>query len=233
MMLQALTEVQALDLKIDALREERGNVPPELIATFEKRRDLQARIKRKQQEQDELRRRVNANEMELKSMAERRRSAADAALRASTVKEASQYQNQELQFGTRVQELEEDTLPLMESFETVSGEVDELQSELDALEPELEAMQQTEQDRVAGVDERIAATSREREALASGIDASLLKQYEQVRKARRGVGIVEIVDNARCGGCSVRLPIHVVQKARRGDGVTRCPSCGRILWSKG
>lgn len=232
-MLQALTEVQALDLKIDALREERGNVPPELIATFEKRRDLQARIKRKQQEQDELRRRVNANEMELKSMAERRRSAADAALRASTVKEASQYQNQELQFGTRVQELEEDTLPLMESFETVSGEVDELQSELDALEPELEAMQQTEQDRVAGVDERIAATSREREALASGIDASLLKQYEQVRKARRGVGIVEIVDNARCGGCSVRLPIHVVQKARRGDGVTRCPSCGRILWSKG
>lgn len=232
-MLQALTEVQALDLKIDALREERGNVPPELIATFEKRRDLQARIKRKQQEQDELRRRVNANEMELKSMAERRRSAADAALRASTVKEASQYQNQELQFGTRVQELEEDTLPLMESFETVSGEVDELQSELDALEPELEAMQQTEQDRVTGVDERIAATSSEREALASGIDASLLKQYEQIRKARRGVGIVEIVDNARCGGCSVRLPIHVVQKARRGDGVTRCPSCGRILWSKG
>lgn len=231
-MLQALTEVQALDLAIDALREERGNVPPELTAIDEKRRDLQARMQRKQQEQDDLRKRVNANEMELKSMEERRRSAADSAVRASSVKEASQYQNQELQFGTRVQELEEDTLPLMESFETVSGEVDELQAQLDELLPELEAMQQAEQARVADVDERIAATGREREALAGGIDASLLKLYEQIRKARRGVGIVEIVDNARCGGCSVRLPIHVVQKARKGQGVTRCPSCGRILWSR-
>jgi len=232
-MLQALTEVQAFDLKMDGLREERGKVPPELIAIDEKRRDLQARIHREQQEQDELRRRVNANELELKSMEERRRSAADAAVRASSVKEASQYQNQELQFGTRVQELEEDTLPLMESYEVVTAELDKLTAELDALMPELETLRQAEAARVADIDERIAATDREREALAGGIDASLLKLYEQIRKARRGVGLVEIVDNASCGGCSVRLPIHVVQKARKGQGVTRCPSCGRILWHKG
>ncbi len=232
-MLQALTEVQAFDLKMDGLREERGKVPPELIAIDEKRRDLQARIQREQHEQDELRRRVNANELELKSMEERRRSAADAAVRASSVKEASQYQNQELQFGTRVQELEEDTLPLMESYEVVTAELDKLTAELDALMPELETLRQAEAARVADIDERIATTDREREALAGGIDASLLKLYEQIRKARRGVGLVEIVDNASCGGCSVRLPIHVVQKARKGQGVTRCPSCGRILWHKG
>lgn len=232
-MLQALTEVQAFDLKMDGLREERGKVPPELIAIDEKRRDLQARIQREQQEQDELRRRVNANELELKSMEERRRSAADAAVRASSVKEASQYQNQELQFGTRVQELEEDTLPLMESYEVVTAELDKLTAELDALMPELETLRQAEAARVADIDERIATTNREREALAAGIDGSLLKLYEQIRKARRGVGLVEIVDNASCGGCSVRLPIHVVQKARKGQGVTRCPSCGRILWHKG
>ena len=85
---------------------------------------------------------------------------------------------------------------------------------------------------VEGVDARIAALEAERAEVASGVDAALLKQYEQVRKARRGVGLVEIIDKQRCGGCNVRLPIHVIQKARSGTGVTRCPSCGRLLWAR-
>jgi len=41
---------------------------------------------------------------------------------------------------------------------------------------------------------------------------------------------VHIVDNAKCGGCNVKLPLHVVQKVRSGNGITRCSNCGRILW---
>ena len=116
-MLGELTEVQAFDLQLDALKLERGKTPPELTELTAKRDQLQTRLERKRQEVDDLRRKVNANELELKSMGERRRGAADSAMRATSVKEASQFQNQELQFATRVQELEEDTLPLMESLE--------------------------------------------------------------------------------------------------------------------
>jgi predicted nucleic acid-binding Zn-ribbon protein len=30
----------------------------------------------------------------------------------------------------------------------------------------------------------------------------------------------------------MQLPIHVMQKAGRSKAITRCPSCGRILWPK-
>ncbi len=229
-MLQRLTEVQAFDLQIDSLRQERAEVPPELTALTAKRDDLRRRLEAKRAEVDDLRRKVNTNELELKSMGERRRAAADSAMRASSAKEASQFQNQELQFATRVQELEEDTLPLMEALETVTAEHDALKAELDELLPQLEDMRLAEEARVADVDARIESAASERESLAAEIDGSLLKQYDQIRTARRGIGVVEIVGNASCGGCNVRLPIHIVQKARKGVGVTRCPSCGRILW---
>ncbi len=232
-MLEKLSEVQGFDLQLDALQVERAQTPPELLETREKRRDLVRRLERKQQDRDELRKRVASTELDLKTLQQRRKDASESSLRASSAKEASQYQNQELQFATRAQELEEDVLPLMENLEVLEQEVDGLQAELDELQPTLDTMVSDEEARVAAVDEKTESLKAQREALANALDRSLLKQYEQVRRARRGLGLVEIVDNQRCGGCSVRLPIHVIQKARRDRGVVRCPSCGRILWPKG
>ena len=98
-----------------------------------------------------------------------------------------------------------------------------------ATDERLEELNRAEEERVAGVDQKMTDIRVQREALAADIDAALLKQYDQVRRSRRGVGLAEVVDNATCSGCNVRLPIHVVQKVRKGAAITRCPSCGRIL----
>jgi predicted nucleic acid-binding Zn-ribbon protein len=230
-MLKRLSDVQALDLQIDALEGERGQVPQELTDLVARVADLESRLERKAQEVADLRRRVNASELELKTLSERRKGAADSAMRAASAKEAAQFQNQELQFATRVQELEEDTMPLLEQLERVTAEHDELKAELDGLLPTLEEMKRQEEERVALVDARIAETRAQRDQLAADVEKSLLKQYDQVRSARRGLALVPVANNKSCGGCRVQLPIHVVQKVKRGEGVTRCPSCGRILWS--
>lgn len=231
-MLETLNQVQRHDLDIDVLVEERGQTPGELLELQERERALQAELAATDARFQELRGEVNRNDLDLKSLDAQRKRAAQGALEADTAKEASQYQNQEMQFSTRYQELEEDALPLIERLEGLEAEVTRLKNELAELTPELEAVVQTENDRVATVEAKIVSLSSERDEVASAIETPLLKQYEQVRKARRGVGLVEIIDNQRCGGCNVRLPIHVVQKARSGKGITRCPSCGRILWVK-
>ena len=117
-------------------------------------------------------------------------------------------------------------------MEVLEHEVRELQAALTEIGPQLSELAQAEEVRVAQVEEKISTLMDERNQVAHGLDASLLKQYEQVRRSKRGVGVVPIVDNQRCGGCSMRLPIHVIQKAKTGKKITRCPSCGRILWAK-
>lgn len=230
-MLDRLSDVQTRDLELDSLQEEKGRTPPELIETRQRKKELEERLARRQYEREELRKRVDQNELELKTLDERRKSAAAAGLRADSAKEASQFQNQELQFATRVQELEEDTMPLLTELETLDGDIETLQGELAELQPVLTELSEAEETRIDELDTRIGSLNGERESLAKEIDRQLLRQYEQVRKARRGVGLVPVVSNQQCGGCNVKLPIHVVQKARKGAAVTRCPSCGRILWA--
>lgn len=228
-MLETLSEVQSLDLDGDQVAAQRSEVPAELITLRATVRDLRAEHARVQMEHEALRKRVAANELELKTLQQRRKDASEAALRAESSKEASQYQNQELMFSNRAQELEEDTLPLMEELDRWQGESDRLSAELATLVPDLGAMEEAEQERLAAIEARLADLADRRQRLATTVEAPLLKQYEQVRKARRGLALVAIKDNKRCGGCQVQLPIHVVQKVLKGQGITRCPSCGRIL----
>ena len=231
-MLETLNQVQRRDLDLDALLEERAQTPTELISLRGRIAQLQMELGEAETRYSELRKEVSQSELELKTLDERRKSSAQGALEAATAKEAAQYQNQEMQFATRYQELEEDTLPLLERLEGYEEDVNRLRGDIEDLEPELESAAEAEDARVKDVNARIATLTEEREKVAAEVDAPLLKQYEQVRKARRGVGLVEIIDNQRCGGCNVRLPIHVIQKSRSGKGVTRCPSCGRLLWAK-
>lgn len=231
-MLNRLSDVQTRDLELDSLQEEKGRTPPELIETRQRKNGLEERLAKRRQERDELRKRVSQNELDLSALDERRRAAAAAGLRADSSKEASQFQNQELQFATRVQELEEDTMPLMGQVEALDEDISGLEAELGELQPVLEELAAQEEARLAELDLRIDSLAGERDSLANDIDKQLLRQYEQVRKARRGIGLVPVVSNQQCGGCNVKLPIHIVQKARKAVGVTRCPSCGRILWAK-
>lgn len=231
-MLEKLSQVQTFDLDLDVLEDKKKLVPPELTATETRKRELEQELASLQSAHDDLRKQVSSNELEIQDLTQRRKSAANAASAAMSGKEASQYQNQELQFATRLEELESDTLPLIEKMEALEAQMRALEEELAALEPELAAMVAEEEARVAALDEEGAVIGGNRDALAREIDAGLLKQYEQVRRSRRGLGLVPIIDNKRCGGCNMQLPIHVMQKAGRGKAITRCPSCGRILWPK-
>jgi uncharacterized protein len=231
-MLKTLSAVQALDLELDALESERAQTPPELVEARAREKALADELRQRQSEGDALRRRVQAAELELKTLQERRKDASHGALRAASGKEASQYQNQELQFATRAQELEEDTLPLMEELETRDQGIAELRASVAELAPELATLAETEEARLEALDERREGLLRQREELAVTIDPPLLKQYEGVRRARRGLGLVPVQAGQRCGGCNVRLPVVVMQKVRKGNSVTRCPSCGRILWDE-
>lgn len=229
-MLELLNRVQTYDLDIDALAGEKDNVPESLLAARQQYRDLEQHHQEESAKHDQVRASVRENELELANLASLKQKAADAAFNAGSNKEASQYQNQELQFGTRIQELEEDTLPLMERLEQLAANVEQIQADLDTLKPELDALESQEQQRLSSIDDKQAAIASERDALAADVDGALLRQYEHIRRAKRGVGVVPIKPGQHCGGCSARLPLHVVQKVMQANKIIKCPNCGRILY---
>lgn len=229
-MLELLNRVQTYDLDIDALEGEKDNVPETLLAVRQQYRDLEQHLQEVSTKHDQVRAQVRENENELANLANLKQTAATAAFNAGSSKEASQYQNQELQFGTRIQELEEDTLPLMERLEQLADNIDSIQAEIDALKPNLAELEDQEQQRLSAIDDRKISLTSKRDVLAADVDTPLLGQYEQIRRAKRGIGVVAIKPGQHCGGCSARLPLHVVQKVMHANKIIKCPNCGRILY---
>jgi uncharacterized protein len=231
-MLEKLNDVQTRDLSLDALEGEKLKTPQALIDLQAESEALQRKLADRREKHQEVAKQVRASELEMGALSDRRKAAAASALEAESNKEASQFQNQELQFATRLEELEADTLPLMERMEQLGGEVANLEAQANELNPRLEAMITEEKARVDSIEASMENLRGERDKIASEVNSSLLKQYEQVRKAKKGTALVPVVNHERCGGCNVKLPIHVLQKVSKGQDIVRCPSCGRILWAK-
>jgi uncharacterized protein len=75
--------------------------------------------------------------------------------------------------------------------------------------------------------ERLAA---ERKAVIAPFDGKLLENYETLRQERRGIAVTTVSDGT-CAACGTTLTPGQQQTARSSRELSRCPTCGRILFA--
>jgi hypothetical protein len=68
-----------------------------------------------------------------------------------------------------------------------------------------------------------------RSSVASGVDATLLRRYETIRKKKLPamVGVVA----GTCQGCNMNVPPQLYNNLRVSLGTDICPSCNRIIYA--
>jgi predicted nucleic acid-binding Zn-ribbon protein len=70
----------------------------------------------------------------------------------------------------------------------------------------------------------------DRQIAINTIQDADINLYEQLRQQRRGLAVVLIEDKA-CSACGTTLTPALCQAARLSNQITRCPTCGRILYA--
>jgi len=78
--------------------------------------------------------------------------------------------------------------------------------------------------------QEIGRLEAERRAAASPISPEDLELYEKLRQQRRGVAVAKI-NNSVCMACGSALNAALLQAARSPNQLTRCDTCGRILYA--
>jgi predicted nucleic acid-binding Zn-ribbon protein len=148
----------------------------------------------------------------------------------TSAKELENLQSEIASLTRRRDVLEDDLLELMETTETASALVDELQAERDKLEGEkAEAVVRRDAAWIE-IDKQSAMKAEERAQLAPTLPADLITLYERIRKSSNGVGAARLF-RRRCEGCHLELsgsdwndvvdaPVSLV---------LRCEECRRIL----
>ncbi|WP_374707893.1 zinc ribbon domain-containing protein [Meiothermus sp.] len=238
--LAELNRLQERDLELDLIREDQSRIPEELVQARLHFRSLEVQLGDLQEQLREVRLAYHKADLELQDLKSKREKAKAAQAQASGAKEQTQYAEQIRQLSGLIEDLEGNgkdiegqMMPLMERMDKLEQELAQVKAQVDEARPKLEALEAANQQRVADLEATYQAKKAERDKLAATIPAPIVKEYESIRKARKGTGLAKMVKTAngyRCTACNVQLPMHVAQQIHQGHKVVRCPSCGRILW---
>ena len=121
---------------------------------------------------------------------------------------------------------EDHLLDLMADIEEKQDKVKSDTKRLKQLEKEWQKTQEELGQKRAEIEDELSHLNQERQALTSGIEPKSLELYEVLR-SRKGLAIVR-VEQGRCQGCRLNLPVSEWQRVRTG-ALVQCSSCGRIL----
>jgi len=122
---------------------------------------------------------------------------------------------------------EDDLLEIMTEVEVAGDKVQVAAKQVEEVERRWQREQETLAQKQVEVDSQLLALNQRRGELASQINSEVLSTYEQV-KQRKGRAVAR-VEQGRCGGCLITLPLSEWQRARAGE-LVRCGNCGRILF---
>ncbi|MFK7603126.1 zinc ribbon domain-containing protein [Deinococcus sp. SM5_A1] len=228
--LRRLHRVQELDLGLDRLRDEEQNFPGDLRAARAEQGRLNNDLEDTEITLEGVDKRVRQQEQDLGGTREQMaRAAEEQEKNAFDARAQSQYGSRIQQLGERADEMEEDLVPLRERQRELNERAADLRAQHRALRPGLNTMEEKDETRIQDLRAQGEADRQERAGLVSDLDARTVREYDMIRKAKKGLGVVEI-RGGRCTGCNVVLPINVQQKAALGKlPPVKCPSCGRFL----
>ncbi len=153
----------------------------------------------------------------------------DQMLQAKTNDQYRAFQN-EIEFcQNEIRKSEDRILELMNESEPLDKNVKAAEAALKAEKTEVEAEKGLARERTA-VDQKAAQElNTERAALVAGITPATYKNYERIRKGRRGIAVAEAVDG-RCSACNMIIRLQFFQDLKKGDQIMSCESCQRILY---
>lgn len=125
-------------------------------------------------------------------------------------------------------EREEHLLAIMIEVDTAEREVGARTSELEGMERKWQEDQQRLAAERTELEADLAALEEKRRVALQQIDPTSVKLYERLRQAKQGRAVAK-VEQGRCQGCRISLPISDQQGARMGHELVTCSNCGRIL----
>lgn len=85
-------------------------------------------------------------------------------------------------------------------------------------------------EKLAAAEAAVSALDGTRAAAAKGVDESLLKRYDVVRK-KRMPAMSPLIAPGVCKGCGMKLRAQLYNTLVASKGVDTCPSCSRIVYA--
>ncbi len=150
--------------------------------------------------------------------------------RVRNPKELQDLENESAALKRYLAVLEDRQLEAMLAVDDAEQEHKEANQELEGVRKEKLVLTAKLSEEKAKLMKEVVRLETEREAAASGIPNDDMQLYASLRVQRNGIAVALVSEKA-CSACGSTLSAAQLQSAHSPNQLTRCASCGRILYA--
>lgn len=225
--LDALEELQSLDLKTLDIQKELKAIPENLEAMRSEVNHIATLL---QKEKERLREAEEWRQERDKDIAAQNTLLSKSKTKLQTVRNEKEQKAVQREIETirkNIQDREEDAIKMMEAVEQYRSAIEDHTREFAELESHLHASEEEAEVRIRELESVIGQGTEKRDEIASRVSQQTLRLYDRIRK-RLGRAVVEAKDGF-CLGCNMEILPQVYNELQRCDKIYQCANCFRIL----
>ncbi len=228
----ALVNLQQIEINTQNLKTKLSNVDQRLARLDNRLLDFKQVIEEQQSVINELNQKYRGYESDVRLNLD---SIKKSEAKLSTVKTNKEYQSSLKEIDNlkaKNSNLEDDMIEFLDRIEEAENALKTKMAEYSELQTQLNREKEIIQKETEEQKRQLDNLDAEWKTVSAAIDAELLETYRKVKSTQsNAVGIVAVTD-AVCQGCYMNIPPQMYNELQRGDHLTKCPICQRLIYWK-
>lgn len=226
--LRSLWKLQQLDIEIAQLELQKESIPQKIQQTSQKIKLKEEELQGKHEKNNTFFTQRRRLEQDIEEARDRIRRYKTQLLQVKTNREYQALLHEINTEETKISAYEEESFEMLAESEELSHEIEKMSTELGKKREKFDKYKKELEEEFTRVGNTLRIKQEKRMSLTEKLDRMFLAKYEQVKKGRSGIGVVEISEST-CTGCNTIIPPQFISEIRAGNKILTCEQCGRIL----
>ncbi len=227
--IKQLVQLVEIDKKIDLFEPQIAQIKSALNAKLDEQKALEKKIELYEEELKETEVKRQKNELHLADLGDKLETYSKKTAVIKTEKELKALQLEEEIAKEQIAFANEEIERLDKITTLKTDEIAQLKEQIEQMQEGVLDLEEKTQAEVAQIESERLKVFEEKQKLLSEMNQNIIVFYEKIRRWAKNTTVVPVRKQA-CYGCYMRINDHTYSSVIKGEEITTCPHCGRILY---
>lgn len=227
--LELLIELQKMESDAGRITARKRDLPVQMGELETKFTGFSAVVEAQREQLEALKKRRKEKDNQLRLGQETLKRTRERLLEVKTNKEYQSILKEIETLETKNSQMEDEIISLLEELDVFEKGVKTKETDLDAQRRCYEEDKAKMEKEINSIAEELDLCARKSGEIRKKIPAELLRKYELVKNATRGVAVVSVWKEV-CGGCHMSIPPQLYNELQKSNVLITCPNCSRIIY---
>jgi predicted nucleic acid-binding Zn-ribbon protein len=227
--LKQLVELVEIDKKIDSFEPRIEQIREDLDAKLNAQKDLENRIEKHKEDIQDTELKKRKNELHLAELNDKLKSLSEKSGAVKTEKEMKALQLEEEIAKEQIDFANDEIERFDKIGELKTTEIEDFEKEIESMQEEIATVQKDTDKELEALEKERMQVFGDKQTLMSNMSQNIIVFYEKIRRWAGNTTVVPVKKQA-CYGCYMRINDHTYASVIKGEEITTCPHCGRILY---